>query len=101
MILHQHREWNAQYGFRIDDFVINRIAQRLCQCVVNDVESMSLIMVSQIFDVLENKGRRTVVIENICNGKKEVALLLILKTVLPTETQFFGNASDTEGLARK
>jgi hypothetical protein len=40
-------------------------------------------------------------VEDVRNGEEQVALFLVLETVLPTEALLLGNACDAERLAGK
>lgn len=85
----------------INDLVINGVTQRFGQGVVNDFKCPALVVVSEIFDILQNERGGLMVFENVGNLEKEVALLLVVKAVLPAKAQFLGYARDAERLAGK
>lgn len=69
----------------INDLVINRITKCLCQGLIDNVKSVSFIVVLEMLHVLKNESGRLVVVKNISNGKEKVTLFLVLKAVLEAE----------------
>ncbi len=62
-------------------------------------EGVPPVMALQILDVLKNEHGRFVTLDDVCDGKEEIALLLVLKTVFASQTVFLGHARYAERLA--
>ena len=60
-----------------------------------------LIVPDEVLHVLQHKGGRLVIVENIGDGEEEVALLNVLEAVLAAEAVLLGDAREAEGLAGK
>ena len=88
-------------ALRINDLVIDGVAQRLGQRVVNNLKRAALVMATQVLHILQHKGGRLVVIDDRLKVKEEVALLLIVKAGGTAKTLLFGNAGNAERLAGK
>ena len=86
---------------RIYDLIINGVAERLGQRVVDDLKRAALVVAAEVLHVLQHERLRPVVINDVREGEEEVALFLVLDTVLFAEAQFLGDARDAEGLAGK
>lgn len=85
----------------IDYFPIDLIAEGVRQRVMDDLKRAPLVVPDEVLDILQNKRRRLVVIEDVRDGEEKVSLLLVLKTVLAAEAILFGYACEAERLARK
>ena len=86
---------------RIYDLIINCVADRLGQRVVNDLKRAALVVAAEVLHVLQHECRGPVVINDVGQREEEVALFLVLEAVLFAEAQFLGDARDAEGLAGK
>ena len=86
---------------RIYDLIINGVAERLGQRVVDDLKRAALIVAAEVFHVLQHERRGPVVINDFGQREEEVALFLVLEAVLFAEAQFLGDARDAERLAGK
>ena len=69
-------------ALRIDDFVIDRVAERLGQCAVNDVEGFPAVVPFEILDVLQDERGGAMKVEDVGGGEEKVALLHIIEAVL-------------------
>lgn len=72
--------------FRVDDLVINVVAERLFQGVADDLKGAALIVPFEILDVLEDECGGLLVFEDVRDFKEQVALLHIFEAVLAAET---------------
>lgn len=88
-------------GLGIDDLVVNRVPQRLCQGVVDDLERAAFVVAPEVLDVLKNEGLGLVILDYVGNSEEEVALLLVFEAMLVAEAELFRDACDAEGLARE
>jgi hypothetical protein len=70
---------------RVDNLVINRIAECAGKRPVNDVECAAMVVAFQVLHVLEDKRRGTVKVDNVSYREEEVALLQIIETVFTAE----------------
>lgn len=86
---------------RIDDLEIDGVAEGLGQSVVDDLKRPALVVVPEVLDVFQNERGRFVIFEYVGDLKKEVALLVVVKAMLPAKAKFFGDAGDAEWLAGK
>ena len=85
----------------INHLIINCVAERFGQRVVNDLERAALVVAAEILHVFQHERGRLVNIDNVRQREEQVALFLVLETVLFAEAQFLGNARDAERLAGK
>jgi hypothetical protein len=76
-------------GFRINDFVIDRIAECFGQCVVDDLECAAFVVALEVLYILQDEGNGPVIFEDISDLEKEIALSFILKAVLAPKLSFF------------
>jgi hypothetical protein len=86
---------------RIYDLIINGVAERLGQCVVNDLKRAALVVAAEVLHVLQHERRGPVVINDVGQREEEVALFLVLEAVLFAEAQFLGDTRDAEGFGRE
>ena len=54
----------------VDDTPKDLITQSISKRFVNDLKRPSFVMVFQVFDVLQNKGGRTVEVNDLSKGKE-------------------------------
>ncbi|HMJ90117.1 MAG TPA: hypothetical protein VK530_09890, partial [Candidatus Acidoferrum sp.] len=83
-------------ALRIDDLPIDLIAERIGEGVVDDFEGAALVVPDEVLHVLQNERGRFVIVENLGNREKEIALFHILEAVLASETVLLGNAREAE-----
>lgn len=88
-------------AFRINNFMVNPVAQCFGQSIENDFKRTTFVMALEIFYIFEDKRRWTVVVQNACQFKEQVSLFFIVEAMLSTKTQLFGNSRDAEGLTRE
>ncbi len=74
-------------ALRVDDFVIDRVAERLAERAVDDVEGLATVVAFEVLDVLEDEGGGAVEIEDVGDGEEKVALLHVVEAVLAPEAQ--------------
>lgn len=86
---------------RIYDLIINGVAERLGQRVVDDLKRAALVVAAEVLHVLQHERRGPVVINDVGQREEEVALFLVLEAVFFAEAQFLGDARDAERLAGK
>ncbi len=86
---------------RVDDFVIDRVAERLGEGAVDDFKGLAAVVAFEVLDVLQDERGGAMEVEDVGDGEKEVALLYVVEAVLAAEAEFFRDACDAEGLARK
>jgi len=79
----------------------NTIAQMFLQRLHDDLKRAALVVAAEVFDVFQDKRGGLVIFNDVRQREEKVALLLVLKAVLPAEAQFFGDARDAERLAGK
>lgn len=68
---------------------------------MNHCKCAALIMAFEVLDVLQHECGGLMVVEYLCDGEKEIALLLIIEPMFPAETVFLGYPSETEWLTWK
>ncbi len=85
----------------IYDLIVNGVAERLGQRVVNDLKRAALIVAAEVLHILQHERLWLVVLDDAGQREEEVALLLVLEAVLFAEAQFLGDARDAERLAGK
>jgi hypothetical protein len=86
-------------ALRVDDLVIDRVAEVFGERAINDVEGLAAIVTLEVLDVLQDEGGGAVEVEDVGDGEEEVALLHVLEAVLAAEAQFLRHSRDAEGLA--
>jgi len=89
------------HAARVDDAVINVVAQRLGQGVVNDFKGAALVVADAVLHVLQHERLRAVEVDDVGKGEEKVALFHVLEAVLATEAVLLGDAREAEGLAGK
>lgn len=89
------------HALRVDDLPVNLVAKSIGQGVINDLKGAAPVVAVEVLQVLQHEGGRLVVVENVGDGEKEVALLHVLEAVLATEAVLLGDAREAEGLAGK
>ena len=85
----------------VNDLVINGVAKLLGERAVDDLKGAALVMPLEVLDVLQHKGGRLVEADDAGEVEEEVALLLVLETMLAAEAELLGHAGDAERLAGK
>ena len=68
---------------------------------MNDLKGAALIVIAEVFYILQDKSGWLVKIQNFSDGKKEVALFFIIKAVFPAQAVFFRDACETKRLTWK
>lgn len=86
-------------GSGVDDLGVNLVAELLGEGVVDDAVGVTLVVAFEIFDVFEHEGCRLVVLDDVADGKEQIALFFVLEAVFAAKAVFLGNPSETEGLA--
>lgn len=88
-------------ALRVNDLSLDVIAERIGERIVDDLKRPALVVALEVLYVLQHKRGGPVDIYDFRERKKEVALFLVLKTMRPSQAQFFGDARDAERLAWK
>ena len=78
----------------INDFNADVVAESFFQSAINCVKRSALVVIFEVFDIFQNEGGRLVVLQNVGNLEEEVALHLVIKTVLATQAQLFRDAGN-------
>ena len=89
------------HALRVNDLPVNLITERVGERVVNDFEGPALVVPDEMLHVLQHERGRFVIVENLGDGEKEIALFYVLETVLASETVLLGDAREAERLAGK
>ncbi len=72
----------------IDYLVVNCVSKMLGKSVMDDLKCFPFVVPLKILHILENKGGRPMKVEDVCDGKKEIALLYIIETMSSTKADF-------------
>lgn len=88
-------------ALRINHAVVNVIAEGVGQRVMDDLEGAPFIVPLEVFHVFQHERVGLVMVNQVREFEKEVALFLVLEAVFLAEAQFLGDARDAEGLAGK
>lgn len=89
----------GDYGLCIDYLLANIIFQVLRKSFPNDAEGLALVMANEVLDVFQYEGLWTMTVNQFCEPKEKVSLLLIIEPMFHPKAQFFGNARNAERLA--
>src|SRR5688500_13605190 len=86
---------------RINHPVKHLVTKLFPQRTNDHIEGAALVVALQVFDVLKEKGGRTIGFDNAGNIEKQSALRITRKTMKSAQRVFLENARDRERLARK
>src|ERR1051325_1165411 len=89
------------HALRVDDFLVNAVAEFLGEGAVDDFERAPWVVPQQVLHVFQHERGRLVMVQDGGDVEEEVALLLVLEAVLAAEAEFLRDARDAEGLAGK
>ena len=88
-------------ALRVNDPVINCVAENFRQGFVDDAEGVALVVALEVLHVLQHERIRLVILDDVRQREKQVALFKVFKSVFFAEAQFLGNTRDAERLAGK
>jgi hypothetical protein len=86
---------------RVNDPVIDGVAEFLGERAVDDLEGAALIVPLEVLHVLQHEGGRLVEADDGGEVEEQVALLHVVEAVLAAEAELLGHARDAERLAGK
>jgi len=76
-------------ALRVDDFVIDGVAERFGEGAVDDLEGLAAVVALEVLDVLQDERGGAVEVEDVGDGEEKVALLDVLETCLRPRLSFF------------